>query len=73
MARKVTELLKTFCESKRLTTDKVAVHGGTESQPVSSDQSGTSPDVGQGFGITPTLSTLSYPYFRPISKTCLTS
>lgn len=27
MARKVTELLKTFCESKRLTTDKVAVHG----------------------------------------------
>jgi syntaxin-binding protein 2 len=33
MSRKVTELLKTFCESKRLTTDKVEVHGGAGLQP----------------------------------------
>lgn len=29
-SRKVTELLKTFCESKRLTTDKVEAHGGQD-------------------------------------------
>lgn len=69
MARKVTELLKTFCESKRLTTDKVRSMVG---QDFSLEWS-TSPGVGQGPGLTPMASTLSYPYFRPTSKTCPTS
>lgn len=67
MARKVTELLKTFCESKRLTTDKVEFMVG---QDFSLECSGT---IGLGPGLIPPVSTLSYPYFRPTSKTCPTS
>lgn len=70
MARKVTELLKTFCESKRLTTDKVEVHGGAGLQP---GVEWNFPWCREGPGLTLTFSTLSHLYFRPTSKTCPTS
>lgn len=57
-ARKVTELLRTFCESKRLTTDKVR---------------GLHEDGQLGGGSKPGVGTSPHSVPRPTSKTCPTS
>lgn len=68
VSRKVTELLKTFCESKRLTTDKVEVHGG---QDLSLEWTGVEPPwckAGPGLPLQslPSLTLTSGQHQRPV-------
>lgn len=64
-ARRVTELLKTFCESKRLTTDKVGA-GCIRTGPRPVCRAGVGPGVGRA-------GPHGLPVPRPTSKTCPTS